>query len=77
MEGLGGTYGEQKITYGKRDFNKPFQIKLSTLKGDKSWKAEWDEFKNLINKKKVIDDSGYKALKSLRKHMSLLKKIKY
>ena len=37
LEGLGGTYGEQKITYGKRDFGKPFQDKTIYFRGgDKS-----------------------------------------
>lgn len=49
IEGLGGGYGTQKLIVGRKDFSAPFQDQITHYRGgDKSWKAEWDEFISAI-----------------------------
>ena len=49
IDGLGGSYGEQKLILGKKDFNAPFSDKIIYYRGkDKSWENEWKEFKSSI-----------------------------
>ena len=49
IEGLGSSYGVEKLIYGKRDFNGPFENKITEYRrGDISWKQEWLEFTEAI-----------------------------
>jgi predicted dehydrogenase len=45
VEGLGGSYGVEKLTCGKRDFTAPFSHTTVEFRGgDNSWAAEWRDF---------------------------------
>lgn len=77
LNGLGGTYGEQQITYGKRSFDLPFNDQTIYFRGsDTSWGQEWKDFVNLIEKKKLSDESGYKAVNIIENIYKSAKKNK-
>lgn len=45
VEGLGGSYGVEKLIFGKREFGKPFEEETTEFRGeDHSWQEEWREF---------------------------------
>jgi predicted dehydrogenase len=45
IEGLGGGYGTEKASLGKRDFTAPFTEEVMEFRGeDRSWHDEWQEF---------------------------------
>ena len=49
IDGLGSSYGTEKLTFGSRDFNGPFSNQVTEFRrGDISWKEEWLEFTNAI-----------------------------
>ncbi len=49
IEGLGSSYGVEKLTFGKRDFSGPFANTITEYRrGDISWKLEWIEFVEAI-----------------------------
>lgn len=49
VEGLGATYGTERLIVGKRDFYAPFQdLVIEYRGGDSSWQSEWREFKAAI-----------------------------
>ncbi len=68
IDGLGGGYGDHKMTFGKRDFDLPFSEKVTFFRGaDKSWVNEWSEFKTAIktNNKNCMGNAydGFQAMK--------------
>lgn len=78
LDGLGGTYGEQKITYGKREFSKPFEDKTIYFRGgDKSWSNEWNHFIKQMKLKHRSDDSGFKSVLIIEKTYESQKKKKF
>ena len=49
IEGLGSSYGVEKLIFGKRDFTGPFANKITEYRrGDISWEEEWREFVKAI-----------------------------
>jgi len=49
VEGLGGSYGTQRASLGKRDLTAPFRQEVIEYRGeDGSWAQEWKEFKAAI-----------------------------
>ena len=49
VEGLGASYGTERLIVGKRDFSAPFQDRVIEYRGgDTSWQSEWYEFKQAI-----------------------------
>jgi predicted dehydrogenase len=45
IEGMGGGYGTEKASLGKRDFTAPFTEEVVEFRGeDRSWHDEWQEF---------------------------------
>ena len=49
IEGLGGSYGTQRVSLGKRDFDAPFGDQVVEFRGgDRSWLHEWEEFVDAI-----------------------------
>ncbi len=52
--GLGGSYGSEKLIFGKRNMKggKPKIKKIYFKNKDSSWKKEWKHFKNLIKHSK-------------------------
>ena len=67
INGLGGSYGEEKLVLGHRNFEggKPRIENFSFSAGksivnDDSWRKEWEFFRELIRNKKS-SDNGYQA----------------
>jgi predicted dehydrogenase len=53
IEGLGKSYGDQKLTLGKRELGKPFSENVTEFRGaDASWEAEWREFVDAIREQR-------------------------
>ena len=67
IEGLGGSYGSEKLIFGKRDFKKPFSQKIIKFgKKDRSWLEEWKEFILAIKKDRQPLGAGYDGLEALK-----------
>lgn len=65
VEGLGGSYGLETLTFGKRkvQFGVP-EVKVFEFSSDTSWQSEWDNFTSAIQgKRSDIADGvdGYEA----------------
>ncbi len=66
-EGLGASYGTEKLIAGKRDFSAPFADHVTEFRGrDISWSAEWEEFLAAIREKRDPLGSGLDGLEALR-----------
>lgn len=67
VEGLGGAYGTEKITLGKRALIGPFKDETTEFRGgDQSWHEEWKEFVSAIEENREPLGSGYDGLEALR-----------
>ncbi|NQT74341.1 MAG: Gfo/Idh/MocA family oxidoreductase [Chloroflexi bacterium] len=67
VDGLGGSYGTEKVTLGKRIFLKPFQEETIEFRGeDRSWDKEWNEFVTAINENREPLGNGYDGLQALK-----------
>ena len=67
VDGLGGGYGTEKLTLGKRAFFEPFREEVTEFRGgDRSWYEEWKEFVAAINESREPLGSGYDGLEALR-----------
>ena len=67
VDGLGSSYGTEKLIYGKRDFDAPFNYHITEFRGgDKSWLAEWKEFCSAIAEAREPIGSGDDGLAALR-----------
>ena len=67
IEGLGGSYGTEKLILGKRAFSKPFQEETTEFRGgDISWYEEWQEFTTAIADDREPLGNGYDGLEALR-----------
>jgi predicted dehydrogenase len=67
VEGLGGSYGEERLIFGKKDFERPFKEEIIYYRGqDKSWKEEWKEFLSAIEEKRRPLGDGLDGLEALR-----------
>lgn len=67
VEGLGGSYGTEKVTLGKRAFLKPFREEITEFRGgDRSWYEEWKEFVAAIEEDREPLGNGHDGLEALR-----------
>ena len=67
MEGLGGSYGTERATLGKRDFDAPFsQETVEFLGQDQSWLEEWQEFDSAIKEGRQPIGNGNDGLEAMR-----------
>jgi predicted dehydrogenase len=67
IEGLGSSYGTEKLIYGKKDYNAPFNEHVTEYRGgDSSWQAEWQEFYEAIIDKRAPLGNGYDGLAAMR-----------
>lgn len=65
-EGLGGSYGLEKATFGKKDFNAPFSEEVVEFRGeDPSWKLEWEEFLKAVKTRQQPLGNGQDGLKAM------------
>ncbi|TRZ83054.1 gfo/Idh/MocA family oxidoreductase [bacterium] len=63
IEGLGGSYGKEKLIFGKRkkEFGVPI-IKEYLFEQDISWQEEWKNFRNAILNKEEMNGDGTDGL---------------
>jgi predicted dehydrogenase len=67
VEGLGGSYGNERVTLGKRALFEPFREETVEFRGeDKSWLAEWREFASAIKDDREPMGNGDDGLEALR-----------
>jgi predicted dehydrogenase len=67
VEGLGTSYGTERLILGKRDFEAPFQDHIIEYRGgDPSWQSEWREFKQAISEKRTPLGSDVDGLEAVR-----------
>lgn len=67
VNGLGGGYGVERTTLGKRAFLKPFKEEIIEFRGeDRSWGEEWQEFKNAVDENREPLGNGYDGLEAVR-----------
>jgi predicted dehydrogenase len=67
VDGLGATYGTEKLSVGKRDFTAPFQDHVIQYRGaDTSWQAEWAEFTSAIVEGRQPIGNGADGLEAVR-----------
>lgn len=67
VEGLGASYGNERLFVGRRDFDAPFQdLVIAYRGGDNSWQAEWFEFKSAIAEKREPLGSATDGLEAVR-----------
>ena len=67
VEGLGASYGTERLIVGKRDFNAPFQDHVIEYRGgDTSWQSEWREFKQAIAEDRNPLGSDIDGLEAVR-----------
>jgi predicted dehydrogenase len=67
VEGLGASYGTERLIVGRRDFEAPFEDVITEYRGgDKSWQLEWEEFTAAIREQREPLGSGRDGLESLR-----------
>jgi predicted dehydrogenase len=67
VEGLGGPYGTERATLGRRDFEAPFEEETVENRGeDISWRQEWREFVAAISEGREPLGSGEDGVAALR-----------
>jgi predicted dehydrogenase len=67
VEGLGGSYGNERLVFGQREFLKPFAQEVVEFRGeDCSWYEEWKEFVACIEEDREPSGSGYDGLVAMR-----------
>lgn len=68
VEGLGGSYGKEKVIRGKMDLNAPFKEEVTEFDGpDMSFHGEWKELVAAVNENREPQGSiqdGYAALEA-------------
>jgi len=67
VEGLGASYGTERLIVGRRDFTAPFQETVTEYRGaDRSWREEWKEFVTAIREGRDPMGSGEDGAAAMR-----------
>ncbi|MCL5675818.1 MAG: Gfo/Idh/MocA family oxidoreductase [Patescibacteria group bacterium] len=67
VSGLGGSYGLETLTYGKKDYFGPFRQECTEYRDeDSSWKREWEEFLLAVENKKSLIGSAEDGLMAMK-----------
>ena len=67
VEGLGSSYGTERVILGKRALLEPFREDITEFRGgDRSWYEEWKEFVAAIQENREPLGNGYDGLEALR-----------
>jgi predicted dehydrogenase len=66
-EGLGASYGNERLVFGRREYFKPFAEELVEFRGeDRSWLEEWKEFVACIEEDREPSGNGFDGLQAMR-----------
>jgi len=66
-EGLGGSYGIEKLHFCPRTFRKPFEVSTTEFRGDDpSWLWEWQEFASAVREKRSPLGSAEDGMEAMR-----------
>jgi predicted dehydrogenase len=66
VEGLGASYGVEKLVYSRHDPNGPFAYQTTEYRGgDVSWKGEWAEFTRAIAERSEPLGNGADGLRAM------------
>jgi predicted dehydrogenase len=66
-EGLGGSYGTERLVHLQKDFTKPFREQIVEYRGeDQSWNNEWNEFETAIAEHREPLGNGEDGLQAMR-----------
>ena len=67
VEGLGGSYGTEKLHYCPKKYFQPFEVSTTEYRGgDKSWLLEWNEFTAAIREARAPLGSAEDGLEAMR-----------
>jgi predicted dehydrogenase len=67
IDGLGASYGTERLIVGRRDFEAPFHDGVTEYRGgDVSWRDEWREFRDAIAEGREPLGSGRDGLEAMR-----------
>lgn len=67
VDGLGASYGTERLIAGKRDFYKPFTDEITEFRGaDRSWQAEWNEFVAAVREGRDPVGNGRDGVEAMR-----------
>lgn len=67
VEGLGGGYGTEFMTVGRRVFNEPFATEVTEFRGpDICWREEWKEFTDSLGGRRPFMGGGRDGLEAMR-----------
>lgn len=67
VEGLGDSYGTQKLSIGKKDYVAPFAETVTEYRGsDKSWYNEWKSFKESVKQNKTTSGNINDAIQAMK-----------
>ncbi|HSX57853.1 MAG TPA: Gfo/Idh/MocA family oxidoreductase [Candidatus Saccharimonadales bacterium] len=67
VNGLGGTYGVEKLTVSLHDANGPFSYQTTEFRGnDISWKKDWEEFTAAVESRKEPEANSVVGLETLK-----------
>lgn len=66
VEGLGGSYGIERATLGRRSFLEPFKEEIVEFRGeDRSWLQEWKEFVTTLRENREPMGNGHDGWKAV------------
>jgi predicted dehydrogenase len=67
VEGLGSSYGTERLVFGKRDFESPFNDHMTEYRGgDRSWDAEWNAFMTAVQDRRSPAGNEQDGLAAMR-----------
>jgi len=67
VEGLGASYGTERLMVGRRDFTAPFRDEVTEFRGgDRSWREEWREFTAAVKEGRAPLGDGGDGLAAMR-----------
>lgn len=67
VTGLGGSYGNEHLAIGRRDFRSPFREDVTEFRGeDKSWLEEWRDFSVCIKENRKFQADAYDGWAAVR-----------
>ena len=77
VEGLGGSYGTERVVLGKRAFLEPFREEIIEFRGeDRSWHEQWQEFVDAADGSREPSASGNDGLRAMKLAYTVYESVK-